>query len=173
MAQSSQPVSNSTYTPTTDVVNNAPGAQLGKDDFLKLLVAQMQNQDPSNPQDDTQMASQLAQFSALEQMTNVAQSMDALSSTMTLGQSYTLIGHAVAYTGSDGKLTSGVVDGVSVANGAPILDVDGVSVDPTAISAVGGLVSSDSSTGTDSGTDSGADSSTDPSASQQSTTPTA
>jgi flagellar basal-body rod modification protein FlgD len=144
MAQSSQPVSN-TYNPTTNVVNNTPGGQLGKDDFLKLLVAQMQNQDPSNPTDDTQMASQLAQFSALEQMTNVADSMNALSSTMTLGQSYTLIGHEIAYTKADGSLASGVVDGVSVSNGAPTLDVAGVSVDPTAVTAVGGLVSTDPS----------------------------
>jgi flagellar basal-body rod modification protein FlgD len=156
MAQSSQPVSNSTYTPTTSVVNNTPGAQLGKDDFLKLLVAQMQNQDPSNPTDDTQMASQLAQFSALEQMTNVATSMDKLSATMNLGQSYTLIGHEIAYTDQNGKLASGVVDGVSVSNGAATLDVNGVSVDPSAVTAVGGIP--------------GADPSTDPSASQQTTT---
>jgi flagellar basal-body rod modification protein FlgD len=159
MAQSSQPVSN-TYQPTTSVTNNTPGAQLGKDDFLKMLVAQMQNQDPSNPTDDTQMAAQLAQFSSLEQMTNVAQSMDALSATMTLGQSFTLIGHEIAYTGQDGKLTSGVVDGVSVTDGAPTLDVDGVSVDPSAVAAVGGLVSQTGTGGT-----------SDPSASQQ--TPTA
>ncbi len=74
----------------------------------------MQNQDPSNPTDDTQMASQLAQFSALEQMTNVANSMNALSSTMTLGQSFTLIGHEIAYTAKDGSIATGVVDGVSV-----------------------------------------------------------
>ena len=40
---------------------------LGKDAFLKLLVAQMKNQDPLNPQDPTQSVTQLAQFSALEQ----------------------------------------------------------------------------------------------------------
>jgi flagellar basal-body rod modification protein FlgD len=144
MAQSSQPVS-TTYTPTTSVTNKTPSAQLGKDDFLKLLVAQMQNQDPSNPTDDTQMASQLAQFSALEQMTNVATSMNALSSTMTLGQSFTLIGHDIAYTAKDGSTATGVVDGVSVQDGAATLDVAGVSVDPPAGTAVGGLVSTDPS----------------------------
>ena len=152
MAQSSQPVSSSSYTPTTSVVNNTPGAQMGKDAFLKLLVAQMQNQDPSNPTDNSQMASQLAQFSALEQMTNVANNLNSLSATMTLGQSFTLIGHEIAYTGADGKATSGVVDGVSIQNGAPTLDVAGVSVDPSKVTAVGGIPS------------------TDPSASQQTTT---
>ena len=48
--------------PTTSVVNNAPTAVLGKDDFLKLLVTQLQHQDPSNPTDSSQWMSQLAQF---------------------------------------------------------------------------------------------------------------
>lgn len=47
--------------------------ELGKDAFMKLLVTQMQYQDPLNPMDNSQMIAQLAQFSALEQMMNVAQ----------------------------------------------------------------------------------------------------
>jgi flagellar basal-body rod modification protein FlgD len=44
---------------------------LSKDDFLKLLITQMQNQDPLSPMDGTQYAAQLAQFSSLEQLTNL------------------------------------------------------------------------------------------------------
>ena len=44
---------------------------LGKDDFIKLLVAQLKHQDPLNPQDGTQMATQLAQFSSVEQLMNI------------------------------------------------------------------------------------------------------
>ncbi len=49
----------------------AKTATLGKDDFLKLLVAQMENQDPLNPTDPTEFTSQLSQFSSLEQLYNV------------------------------------------------------------------------------------------------------
>ena len=48
-----------------------PGEETNKDLFLKLLVAQMSNQDPLNPQDPTQYVTQLAQFSSLEQMQNL------------------------------------------------------------------------------------------------------
>mgnify|MGYP006281722857 CR=1 FL=1 len=56
-----------------------PGGDLGKDEFLKLLVTQMQHQDPLNPQDPTEYTAQLAQFSNLEQMINVNRGLDELS----------------------------------------------------------------------------------------------
>ncbi len=55
--------SSETTRPTTDV--------LGKDDFLQLLVAQLQHQDPLKPMDSTEFTAQLAQFSSLEQLYNV------------------------------------------------------------------------------------------------------
>lgn len=51
--------------------NRVPTSELGKDDFLKLLLLQMQNQDPMSPMDDKDSIAQMAQFSALEQMTNM------------------------------------------------------------------------------------------------------
>jgi flagellar basal-body rod modification protein FlgD len=54
---------------------------LGKDDFIKLLVAQLKHQDPMNPQDGTQMATQLAQFSSVEQLMNINQTLSGQSNT--------------------------------------------------------------------------------------------
>jgi flagellar basal-body rod modification protein FlgD len=53
---------------------------MGKEDFLQLLVAQLKNQDPLNPDDPTAFTAQLAQFSSLEQLTNLNKSMDSLVS---------------------------------------------------------------------------------------------
>ncbi len=59
--------------PTTSQSPYSDGLKsLGKDDFLQLLVTKMQNQDPLNPQSDEDFIAQLAQFSSLEQMTNIA-----------------------------------------------------------------------------------------------------
>jgi flagellar basal-body rod modification protein FlgD len=52
---------------------------LGSDAFLRLLVTQLQHQDPTRPQNDTEFIAELAQFSALEQLTSIRQSIDALN----------------------------------------------------------------------------------------------
>ncbi len=63
--------SNSATTATTAKTNGAD-----QETFLKLLVAQLKNQDPLNPQDPSQFVAQLAQFSSLEQLTGINQKID-------------------------------------------------------------------------------------------------
>jgi flagellar basal-body rod modification protein FlgD len=115
----------------------AKGAQLGKDDFLKLLVAQLQHQDPGNPMDSSAFMGQLAQFSSLEQMTNVAASVDKLNASNAVGQSVALIGHDLVFTRADGSTGSGVADGVTLQNGVVAIDVAGESISIDSVTAVG------------------------------------
>ena len=65
---------------STTAGDSATGASsLGKDSFLKLLVTQMQNQNPLDPQDNSEFVAQLAQFSSLETMQNLSTSVDSIS----------------------------------------------------------------------------------------------
>jgi len=65
---------------------------VGKDDFLKLLLTQMQHQDPLNPMDHKDFSAQLAQFSSLEQLTNIGSGIQNLHSGMGDGQKLQAIG---------------------------------------------------------------------------------
>ena len=58
----------------------AAGGAMGKEEFLKLFVAQMKNQDPLNPMEGQEMAAQLAQFSSVEQLINLNQQLEAQTS---------------------------------------------------------------------------------------------
>jgi flagellar basal-body rod modification protein FlgD len=110
---------------------------LGKDDFLKLMVAQMKNQDPMSPADDKDNIAQMAQFSSLEQITNLATATQQLADSMQTTQTLGLIGHTVSYQAADGTLTSGTVSQVDVAGGKPSLTVgDAKDVDPSSVTSV-------------------------------------
>ena|SRR3712207_253826 len=108
--------------------NRKPSSQLGKDDFLKLLVGQLKHQDPMEPLKDQEFMGQLAQFSQLEQMTNV-------SSSMQNDRAFNLIGRQVTYNDTKtGTLVTGKVDKVVIENGAPTLTIAGVpKIDPGAV----------------------------------------
>ena len=111
--------------------------QLGKQDFLKLLMAQLQNQDPMKPMDDTQMIAQMAQFSALEATQQLQQTIQQSNNVQTIFQAGALIGKYVQANNSDGTNTTGAVTGVDFTstNGVvtPTLQVDGKDVDYSAI----------------------------------------
>ena len=63
---------------TSATTPSSAQSPLGKEDFLQLLVAQLSAQDPLNPMDSREFSAQLAQFSALEQMTNVNSTLEEL-----------------------------------------------------------------------------------------------
>lgn len=102
--------------------SNAGTSNLGKDEFLQLLVTQMQNQNPLEPKSDTEWIAQLANFSSLEEMQN-------MSSTMTGMQGMNMVGKYVDITSKDasGSTTnvSGYVEYVNVSGTATKVSVDG------------------------------------------------
>ena len=131
-------VTSSTNSPASNPVTGAPdttanpASVLSQADFLQLLVAQMQNQDPMDPQSDTQMAAQMAQFSSLQASTSSSNSLSMM-------QANRLIGQTVNLQVDPNSTTSGVVQGVVMQNGAPEILVNGsmytmsqiVGVEPT------------------------------------------
>lgn len=81
---------------------------MGKEDFLNLLIAQLQNQDPLNPTDSTEFTAQLAQFSSLEQLGNVNQNLMELKdfqASINNSQAVSLIGKAITADGNSIELT--------------------------------------------------------------------
>src|SRR6476659_2715807 len=110
---------------------------LGKDDFLKLLIGQMQNQDPLSPSDPSQQMGQMTQFSILEQITNLAQSQQAAASNDYDQQAVSLIGRTVTYARRDGSSASGVVSQVTFTSRGPTLTIgDDSGIPPVVVSEV-------------------------------------
>src|SRR5574337_881567 len=90
--------------------STAASNQLGKNDFLKLLTAQLANQDPLQPVDNQAFIAQLAQFSSLEQLQNVSTKLDSLlaaTSTSTQVTAASLVGKTVAFDADGVDLSSG------------------------------------------------------------------
>ncbi len=134
-ATTSTTSTNSTTDTSATSSKKAPG-QLGKDDFLKLLVGQMKNQDPMNPSSQDFMA-QMTQFTMLEQITNLAESTEKLTQNANVTQSLGLMGRTVTYLDADGKGVTGTVDSVAVSGGEPKLTVGGkAGIDPSVVSEV-------------------------------------
>ncbi len=86
--------------------------ELGKDDFLQLLITQLQHQDPTKPMDDKQFIAQMAQFSSLEQMTNLGQEFAKISGMVSRGNALNLLGKQVEILDGQQRV-SGVVEAVS------------------------------------------------------------
>jgi flagellar basal-body rod modification protein FlgD len=117
------------YTPKASSTVDRPD-QMGKDVFMKLLVAQMRYQDPGNPVDSSQMMSQTAVFSQvekLEQLVNQNASMLVLQESATAGA---LVGRTATYTDTTGASKTGLVTSVRLASkeSEAIAVIGGVSV---------------------------------------------
>ena len=97
----------STSTSTTKTNN-----ELGKDDFLQLLVTQLQHQDPLAPMEDKEFIAQMAQFTSLEQMKN-------MNNAVQITQATSYIGKQVSWADSQGTEQTGIVTAIRIVNSEP------------------------------------------------------
>ncbi|MFP5386527.1 MAG: flagellar hook assembly protein FlgD [Bacteriovoracia bacterium] len=91
------------YKPKNELFKEGPHNQMGKDEFLKLLTFQLQHQDPMNPMDQSKMTGELAQFSQLEQLSNLNSKFDSANKTKAIEDKFyaaSFVGKKVVTTGS-------------------------------------------------------------------------
>lgn len=124
-------VQNSTSTNGTDTNTYTPGAQrvpqktLGQDDFLQLLTVQLAKQDPMKPMDDMSFIGQMAQFTSLQQSSEMVKEFASLRNSSDLASASTLLGRQVTVQTSNDDKTTGAVTGIDAADGTPKLMVNG------------------------------------------------
>jgi flagellar basal-body rod modification protein FlgD len=130
--------SSTTVGGTAAGANPQPGGALGETQFLQLMMDQMKAQDPLNPSDPTQFLSELAQFTSLEQTTNIATSSAAAARSQSTAAALALLGHTVTYVpSSGGAAVTGTVQKVDFSSSGPTLTVNGVSgVNPSSVGEV-------------------------------------
>ena len=100
----------------------SPAASLGLQDFLKILLTQLNYQDPLKPMDNQEFMAQMAQFTALEQSQRLNEKLDLLISNQAALQSVGLIGRTVDVTTESGKVT-GTVTSLSLQGEQPKVSV--------------------------------------------------
>ena len=105
-----------------------PNDLLGKDDFLRLLLEQLKNQDPTKPMGDREFVTQLAQFRTLEQMEATNNSLQSLLDYQHFSLASAMIGKTIDARVA-GEQFSGTVSDVHIRDNLVLLNVDGVEVD--------------------------------------------
>jgi flagellar basal-body rod modification protein FlgD len=117
--------------PAPPTTQSSAAGVLGKDDFLKLLVGQLKNQNPMNPLGDQDFIQQMTSFSMLEQVTNLAATAEHITHALGTSQALGLIGRTVTYA-KDGATAQGVVDHVTFDDRgtAKLTLADGTALDP-------------------------------------------
>ena len=113
----SSPVSGvgTTYTPATSTVDRPD--QMGKDTFLKLLVAQMKYQDPANPASSSEFMAQTATFTQVEKLEEIARQSAAMLVLQEASTAGAMVGRSATYTDSDGGSVTGRITAVRLASG--------------------------------------------------------
>jgi flagellar basal-body rod modification protein FlgD len=115
--------SGSTSAGSTDAFSN-----ITSNDFLKMMIAQLQNQDPMNPMDDSQLLQQISQIRDIQASTELTSTLGNLSVGQNLASASALISKNVTALDSTGNNISGIVQSVTMQNGQPLLVINGSNV---------------------------------------------
>jgi flagellar basal-body rod modification protein FlgD len=111
-------VKDSTYTPTTSTSTTSKSGAITSDQsgtaFMSLLLAQMKNQNPMEPMDDSAMISQMAQLNSLDELKKISESLSTMSQTNQFLSAATLIDKNITYLDADNKEVAGKVSGISM-----------------------------------------------------------
>jgi flagellar basal-body rod modification protein FlgD len=126
---STQPIGDPTTTSTTSSTTTPtnPSGQLDDNEFLQLMVTQLQDQDPLDPTDTSDYLSQLAQFTSLEQETNTATNTQQLEASNQTTQALSLLNQNVTYINTQGSTETGVVTSIDLTGSSPTLTIGGTS----------------------------------------------
>ncbi|MWV43546.1 flagellar hook capping protein [Paenibacillus sp. HJL G12] len=130
---------------------------LGKDQFLSILITQLQNQDPMQPMEDKEFIAQMAQFSSVEQLMNISNQLTAMN--QSLGNVSGLIGKEITWLdsgssengtdGGTGELKSGIVDSILVKDGVQYAAVGSSAIPLTKVIEIKDAPKEDTSTPVD------------------------
>ncbi len=134
---------------TSGTSSTSSADQFDENTFLKLLVAQLQYQDPENPADATQFMSQTAQFAMVEKLSSLATINQQMVTETQSQTAASLVGRTVSWTDSSGTAQSGVVTAATL-GASPSVTVGGTAVPVDSITSVTATPTGTSSTGTSS-----------------------
>jgi flagellar basal-body rod modification protein FlgD len=129
-------------TPVSQVLGQVPSTtttaskDLGQDAFLKLLVAQLKYQDPSNPSDGAAFLAQTAQFTQVEKLAELAKEQKNLVGAQLMLSASNLVGRTVAYAGPDGTTVTGIVQSATFGGSEPTLKVGNTDVPLSSVTEV-------------------------------------
>jgi flagellar basal-body rod modification protein FlgD len=132
---------NTTAATNTTATNSSSGSlPITQNQFLQMLMTELQNQNPMNPNSSDPMSfvTELAQFTQVEQETDTAESTATIATGQTTASAVSLLGHNVNYTDpTTGATDTGTVQSVDITSSGPTLTINGTSgISPTSVTEV-------------------------------------